>query len=133
MVLRAKWSDAPTTIPRQATQLKQGRASRMKSTSSKGCNSIVLVERTSSTLVGYARVITDYVFKALIFDVTVDEAYWGNGLGRRLLDALVDHPELRRVKHLELYCLPEMVPFYKKWGFSNDAFSRLAVLRKTAG
>jgi predicted GNAT family N-acyltransferase len=71
-------------------------------------------------LVAFARVLTDRVFKALIFDVIVASAHRGGGLGRRLMDEIVKHPALAPVRHLELYCLPEMVPFYEKWRFSTD-------------
>jgi hypothetical protein len=37
-----------------------------------------------------------------------------------LMDAVVNHPALRSVTHLELYCLPEMTPFYERWGFTTD-------------
>ena len=48
-------------------------------------------------------------------------ARWrGQGLGRRLMDALLGHPELADVHHFELYCLEEMAPFYEQWGFQSD-------------
>jgi len=72
----------------------------------------------SGHLVAFARVLTDYVFKALIFDVIVEPSHRGLGLGRSLLDAIVSHPALLFVEHLELYCRPEMVPFYGQWDFT---------------
>jgi len=30
-------------------------------------------------------------------------------------------PRLSRVKHFELYCLPELEPFYESFGFSTEA------------
>ena len=30
------------------------------------------------------------------------------------------HPRLREVRHVELYSLPELIPFYERWGFSTD-------------
>jgi GNAT superfamily N-acetyltransferase len=71
-------------------------------------------------LIAFARVLTDYVYKALIFDVIVDVTYRSAGLGRALMDAIIEHPDLRSIRHFELYCLPEMVPFYQKWGFMAD-------------
>jgi len=68
-------------------------------------------------LVGFARVLTDRVFKALVFDVIVAEAHRNSGLGRRLVQFLLDHPMLADVRHIELYCKPELIPFYKQWGF----------------
>ncbi|MGB7624179.1 MAG: GNAT family N-acetyltransferase [Terriglobia bacterium] len=74
----------------------------------------------SQRLIAFARVITDYTYKALILDVIVDASYRGKNLGRALMDAIVAHPRLKSVKHFELYCLPELVSFYKKWGFTDE-------------
>lgn len=71
-------------------------------------------------LTAFARVLTDFVYKAVIFDVIVDRAHRHLGLGRMLLDAITAHPALLFVEHLELYCRPEMVPFYERWGFTAD-------------
>jgi GNAT superfamily N-acetyltransferase len=69
-------------------------------------------------LVGFTRVLTDQVFKAVIFDVIVAREHRGAGLGKRLIDYVLDHSMVAGVRHIELYCKPEMIPFYKKWGFS---------------
>ena len=74
----------------------------------------------SHKLVGFARVLTDHVYKALVFDVIVAESHRGQDIGRALMDAILTHPVLRAVEHIELYCLPELVPFYEKWGFTAD-------------
>lgn len=71
-------------------------------------------------LVGFSRVLTDFTFKALIFDVIVDSQYRGLGLGQRLMQEIRQYPQLQQVKHFELYCLPEMEPFYAQMGFSDD-------------
>ncbi|NNF05459.1 MAG: GNAT family N-acetyltransferase [Candidatus Eisenbacteria bacterium] len=71
-------------------------------------------------LVAFARVLTDGVFKALLLDIIVASEFRSEGLGRKLMDTMVNHPILGNVRHLELYCLPEMVGFYEKWGFSTE-------------
>lgn len=71
-------------------------------------------------LVAFARVLTDFLFKALILDVIVDSTYRSQGLGRALMENIVNHPSLRPVKHLELYCLPCLLPFYERWSFSSN-------------
>ena len=71
-------------------------------------------------LVGYARVITDYVFKAFIFDVIVRHDARGLGLGNKLLSLITTHQQLESVRHFELYCLPEMMAFYTKHGFVSE-------------
>lgn len=71
-------------------------------------------------LAGFSRVLTDFTFKALIFDVIVAPDHRGSGLGDRLVSLITGHEKLREVKSFELYCLPELVPFYERHGFSDD-------------
>lgn len=80
-------------------------------------------------LVGFTRVLTDRVFKAVIFDVIVAREHRGAGLGGRLIDYVLDHPMVAGVRHVELYCKLEMIPFYEKWGFTapGDAVNFLRI------
>jgi GNAT superfamily N-acetyltransferase len=91
---------------------------------------VAYCERESRRLVAFARVLTDGVYKALIFDVIVADSHRDLGLGRVLMDAIVEHPKLKTVRHLELHCLPELIPFYQRWGFTDELgelhFMRLA-------
>jgi GNAT superfamily N-acetyltransferase len=81
-------------------------------------------------LVAFARVLTDSVYKAVVFDVIVTGSHRGKGVGEALMKAIVEHPELRSVKHIELYCLPELMPFYRRWGFSEE-LGELRLMRRT--
>lgn len=74
----------------------------------------------SDHLIGFTRVLTDFVYRALIFDVMIKPTHRNQGLGKKLLDLVVNHPQLRSVEYLGLYCLPAMVPFYEQWGFTNE-------------
>ncbi len=78
------------------------------------------LDSTDRRLVAFARVLTDRIFKALVFDVIVAPECRKSGLGPRLVSRILSHPELARVKNFELYCLPELVPFYEKLGFSTE-------------
>ena len=80
-------------------------------------------------LVAFARVLSDFVAKAIIFDVIVDPRYRKQGLGKKLMDAIPTHSKLQKVKHFELYCLPEMVTFYREYGF-EDSLGGLVFMRK---
>jgi predicted GNAT family N-acyltransferase len=71
-------------------------------------------------LVGFSRVLTDFIFKALIFDVIVSEDKRGQGLGNQLLTLIKNHEQLKSVKHFELYCVPEMFTFYEQHGFTTN-------------
>lgn len=80
---------------------------------------IAFCEPETDRLVAFTRILTDYVYKALIFDVIADMEYRGQGLGKVLMDAVINHPRLENVQSLELYCAEEMIPFYLKWGFTE--------------
>ena len=81
---------------------------------------IAFCEPDTKKLVAFTRILTDYAYKALVFDVIVATPYRNTGLGRRLMEAVVNHPALKAVRHLELYCLPDLVPFYQQWGFTTE-------------
>jgi ribosomal protein S18 acetylase RimI-like enzyme len=68
-------------------------------------------------LVGFGRVLTDYVYRASIWDIIVDKAYQGQGIGTELVQRILNHPRLKRV---ELFWLCTRTPgFYEKLGFSS--------------
>jgi len=89
-----------------------------------------LVDTSSDRLVGFARAITDRTFLAVVMDVVVDPTYRGQGLGERLVDDLLARPELSGVDSVELVCQPELVPFYRRLGFTDDV-GRSLLMRRT--
>lgn len=52
--------------------------------------------------VGYARAVTDRATFAWIADVWIDEAVRGQGLGRRMVDWFVQHPEYAGIRRIAL-------------------------------
>ncbi len=74
-------------------------------------------------------VLTDFVFKGLIFDVIVAPGHRDRGLGDEVVSLILNHEKLREVRSMELYCLPELVPFYERHGFGDDA-GRLKLMRR---
>ena len=83
-------------------------------------------------LIGITRVLTDFVYRAMIFDVIIKPTHRKRGLGAKLMDAVLNHPKLQTVEHFYLNCLPNMMPFYERWGFSDDV-GGLKFLRRTTG
>jgi GNAT superfamily N-acetyltransferase len=71
-------------------------------------------------LLAFARVLTDRVFKALVLDVIVHPDHRSAGLGSFLMAHIAAHPVLSRVRHIELYCLPERVAFYRRHSFISE-------------
>lgn len=67
-------------------------------------------------LVGFGRVLSDFVYRATIWDVIVDKTYQKQGIGTEIVQRILQHPRLRRV---ELFWLCTRRPaFYQKLGFS---------------
>ena len=83
-------------------------------------------------LCGFVRVLTDYVFKAVIFDLLVSPGSREKGVGARLMEAVKLHPRLAGVRHFELYCLPELVSYYERHGFS-DKVEGVRLMRRRLG
>ncbi|ADG93700.1 GCN5-related N-acetyltransferase [Arcobacter nitrofigilis DSM 7299] len=90
---------------------------------------IIGIENKNKQLIGFSRVLTDYVYKAFIFDVIIHKKYRKEKLGKLLMDTILNHPDLNSVKNFELYCLEEMKSFYEKWGFNHN-LKNLVFMRK---
>ena len=80
---------------------------------------IIGVENDAKQLVGFARILTDHIFKAEIYDVIVDQACRDKGIGTLLMVSILGHPDLIHVKQFNLQCKAEMIPYYEKWGFTD--------------
>lgn len=71
----------------------------------------------SEELVGFARVISDFIYKAFIFDVIVDPDFRNKGMGKFIMNTLFEHPVLKQVCHIELYCPEDNIAYYEPMGF----------------
>jgi ribosomal protein S18 acetylase RimI-like enzyme len=69
-------------------------------------------------LVGFGRVLTDYVYRASIWDVIVDTEYQGQDIGTEIMQRILNHPDLKRVELFWL-CTRDKQSFYEKLGFSS--------------
>ena len=71
-------------------------------------------------LVGTARAITDRSKRAWVYDVCVATALRGRGLGKRLIDLLLDHPAVRGVRTVWL-ATRDAQGLYAGFGFIESA------------
>jgi GNAT superfamily N-acetyltransferase len=69
-------------------------------------------------LVGFGRVLTDYVYRASIWDVIVHRDYQGQDIGTEIVQRILHHPDLKRVELFWL-CTRDKQVFYEKLGFSS--------------
>lgn len=68
-------------------------------------------------LVGCGRVLTDYVYRASIWDVIVDGQYQGQDIGTEIIRRILSHSTLQRVELFWL-CTRDKQAFYETLGFS---------------
>ena len=77
---------------------------------------LVVTAWDGSKLVGFARVSTDFCFRAVIWDVIVHVDQHRRGIGSRLIKAVTTSPDLSQVEGFWLFTTDKQ-PFYKKLGF----------------
>ena len=70
--------------------------------------------------IGFARVITDYVVFAYLMDVFIVEEHRGKGYSSILIKAMMEEPELKRVKIWRL-ATSDAHFLYNKFGFTQLA------------
>ena len=67
--------------------------------------------------IGFARVVTDYVVFGWIMDVFVLPEFQGQGVGKQLIEAIVQHPSLAKINVLGLRT-NDAHTLYQKFGFA---------------
>lgn len=70
-------------------------------------------------LVGFGRATSDGVFRAVLWDVVVAGEHQGEGLGRRIVEALLHCPAVERAERVYLMTT-NSAGFYRRLGFSAD-------------
>jgi ribosomal protein S18 acetylase RimI-like enzyme len=85
---------------------------------------VVVSAWSGHQLVGFGRASSDGVFRAVLWDVVVATGFQGQGLGTRLVEALLAAPALRGVERTYLMTT-NGVGFYEKLGFAPIPGQRL--------
>ncbi len=83
-------------------------------------SSFIVAYVNNNKLVAFARVLTDYFSHAYIYDVIVEQDFRKSGLGKILINAILNHEKLANIKSIELICRKELMPFYEQFGFTAD-------------
>lgn len=71
------------------------------------------------TLVGFTRVISDRTYRATIWDVIVRPSHQSRGIGARLVQYVLDHPDLETVTSF-LLLTKDKHGFYERFGFRSE-------------
>jgi GNAT superfamily N-acetyltransferase len=72
-----------------------------------------------ASMIGFTRVISDLTYRATIWDVIVRPAYQGRGVGDRMMQAVLDHPDLESVT-MFLLLTKDKHGFYERYGFETE-------------
>ena len=78
---------------------------------------IVIKNVNTKKVVGFARAISDGIFISTIVDVVVGNNFRGQGVGKLLIESLLNHELMKNINKQELYCKAENVKFYESLGF----------------
>ncbi|KAG2706838.1 hypothetical protein I3843_05G109200 [Carya illinoinensis] len=70
--------------------------------------------------VAFARATGDGVFNAIIWDVVVDPSFQGIGLGKAVMERLLEDLLSRGICNIALYSEPRVLGFYRPLGFVSD-------------
>jgi len=80
-------------------------------------NSLVFgIYNEGGNMVGMSRVVTDFCIVAYLCDVFIDEAARGHGLGKWLMQSMLDHPNLKHVRRW-LLATDDAHGLYQQFGF----------------
>jgi GNAT superfamily N-acetyltransferase len=82
-------------------------------------NSLCVGAYLDGEQVGFARAITDYTVFAYLADVIVWPERRGHGIGKQLVQALLDNPEMTAVSHWSL-TTSDAQSLYQKFGFRTE-------------
>jgi GNAT superfamily N-acetyltransferase len=95
---------------------------------------IVLSAYDGGKLVGFGRVVTDFVLHAMIYDMIVLREYQNKGIGTMILKRLLQKCKEKNIRDIQLFCAKGKRAFYEKHSFEarpDDAPGMQ--LRKNAG
>ncbi|MBC8123967.1 MAG: GNAT family N-acetyltransferase [Gemmatimonadaceae bacterium] len=71
-------------------------------------------------LIGFARATSDHAFNATIWDVVVHPEYQGKGMGKALMEKIIDELRAEDISNITLFADPHVVDFYRRLGFVAD-------------
>jgi GNAT superfamily N-acetyltransferase len=72
--------------------------------------------------IGFARVVSDRATFAYLCDVFVLESHQGRGVGKRLMAAVMAHPDLQGLRRLALFTR-DAHGLYRQYGFRETRFA----------
>jgi GNAT superfamily N-acetyltransferase len=82
---------------------------------------LVISAYDGNKLVGFGRVVTDFVLHAMIYDMIVLPDYQGMGIGTMIIKTLVNRCKEQGIRDIQLFCAKGKRTFYERNGFEIRA------------
>jgi len=73
-------------------------------------------------LIGYGRIIFDGIYHALIADMIVHPDYQNHGIGKNILNKLIQKCRKNNIRDIQLFCAKGKAGFYSSSGFEERPF-----------
>jgi len=80
-------------------------------------------------MIGFGRATTDEIYRATLWDVVVDKNYQRLGIGKRIINLIINDKNLIQVEKIYLMTT-QCEGFYVKMGFQKEKHQHLMVLNK---
>ncbi len=91
-------------------------------------NSVCFAALYQGKQVGFSRVITDFSEFASLWDVFIDDAHRGKGVGKTLMKYVLEHPRLRGVFRWFLMT-EDAHGLYEKYGFRAEPYNPYVMMK----
>ncbi|WP_299213467.1 GNAT family N-acetyltransferase [uncultured Aquimarina sp.] len=78
---------------------------------------VVVRDTDTEQLIGFGRALSDGIYRALLDDIVIEASYRKRGLGKRIVQELLD--QVQDVEQVFLNTKPELEVFYNEFGFTK--------------
>ena len=76
----------------------------------------------ASAQVGFCRAVTDFATFTWLCDVIIDPAHRGKGLGKWMVECLIEHPQLQT--RSQVLATRDAHSLYERWGFERAEYMK---------
>ena len=90
-----------------------------------GSTAVITVWKNKE-IIGFGRATSDGIYRAVLWDIIVADELQRQGLGRKVVEALLDSPKINKVERVYLMTTNSS-EFYRQLGFENCAKQNLFI------
>tara|TARA_B100000214_G_scaffold150356_1_gene107538 strand:+ start:1066 stop:1521 length:456 start_codon:yes stop_codon:yes gene_type:complete len=92
-------------------------------------SSVVVSVWGNNQLIGFGRATSDEVYRSVLWDIVVDRKYQHNGLGKKIVQAILHNPKISRVEKVYIMTT-NCQAFYNNMRFKIEEDQNLMILKR---